>query len=116
MQSEGKCVDAIADNLRAGSKLAFCSFGRCAITLVVSQRKLPRLGLLDKHDPSKPLARLSTPLIWPDPCDADGYVLNVLYSCRAMVLRRTLLLHYTIANSITTLASRPLDRLLAAIE
>ncbi|MGY2736914.1 glycoside hydrolase family 130 protein [Sphingomonas sp. UYP23] len=72
--------------------------------------------LLDKHDPSKLLGRLSTPLIRPDPCDTDGYVPNVLYSCGAMVHQRTLLLPYAIADSFTTFASVPLDQLLAAME
>jgi predicted GH43/DUF377 family glycosyl hydrolase len=71
--------------------------------------------LLDKHDPSKLLARLAEPLIRPDPREHDGYVPNVLYSCGAMVHDRTLLLPYAIADSFTTFASAPLDRLLAAM-
>ncbi|MEP6840399.1 MAG: glycosidase, partial [Bradyrhizobium sp.] len=72
--------------------------------------------LLDKDDPSKLLARLTEPLIRPDPGEHDGYVPNVVYSCGAMVHQRTLLLPYAIADSFTTFASVPLDRLLAAME
>ncbi|MEO7916062.1 MAG: glycoside hydrolase family 130 protein [Dokdonella sp.] len=72
--------------------------------------------LLDKNDPSKLLARLAEPLMRPDPGDHDGYVPNVLYSCGAMVHQRTLLLPYAIADSFTTFAVAPLDRLLAAME
>ncbi|MEO9129689.1 MAG: glycoside hydrolase family 130 protein [Sphingomonas sp.] len=71
--------------------------------------------LLDKDDPSKLLARLTEPLLRPDPLDHDGYVPNVLYSCGGLVHRRTLLLPYAIADSFTTFASVPLDRLLAAM-
>jgi len=71
--------------------------------------------LLDKDDPSKLLGRLSEPLIRPDPGDHGGYVPNVLYSCGGLVHERTLLLPYAIADSFTTFASVPLDRLLAAM-
>jgi predicted GH43/DUF377 family glycosyl hydrolase len=72
--------------------------------------------LLEKRDPSRLLARLTTPLIRPDPREHHGYVPNVIYSCGAMVQGRTLLLPYAIADSFTTFASVPLDRLLAAME
>ncbi|WP_029625580.1 glycoside hydrolase family 130 protein [Sphingomonas sp. PAMC 26605] len=72
--------------------------------------------LLDKQDPSKLLARLSEPLIRPDPGDHDGYVPNVLYSCGAIVHQRMLLLPYAIADSFTTFASVSIDALLAAME
>ena len=72
--------------------------------------------LLDKNDPSKVLGRLSEPLIRPDPGDHSGYVPNVLYSCGAMVHERTLLLPYAIADSFTTFASVPLDRLVASMK
>lgn len=72
--------------------------------------------LLDKQDPSKVLGRLSVPLIRPDPEEHDGYVPNVLYSCGAMVHDRMLLLPYAIADSFTTFASVPIDKLLAAMK
>ncbi|MEZ0495755.1 glycoside hydrolase family 130 protein [Sphingomonas sp. IW22] len=72
--------------------------------------------LLDRDDPSKLLARLAEPLISPDPDNHDGYVPNVLYSCGGMVRSRTLLLPYAIADSFTTFATVPIDRLLAAME
>ncbi|OYY91881.1 MAG: glycosidase [Sphingomonas sp. 28-66-16] len=72
--------------------------------------------LLDKHDPTKLLGRLSEPLIRPDPAEHDGYVPNVLYSCGAIAIERMLLLPYAIADSFTTFATVPLDSLLAAME
>jgi hypothetical protein len=67
------------------------------------------------RESTKLLARMTDPLIRPNPNDHDGYVPNVLYSCGALVHQRTLLLPYAIADSFTTFASVPLDRLLAAM-
>jgi predicted GH43/DUF377 family glycosyl hydrolase len=71
--------------------------------------------LLDKHDPSKLLARMTYPLLRPRPEERDGYVPNVLYSCGAMVHGRTLLLPYALADSFTTFATVELEALLAAM-
>jgi predicted GH43/DUF377 family glycosyl hydrolase len=71
--------------------------------------------LLDRADPTRLLARLSTPLIWPDAGERSGYVPNVIYSCGAMVHGRTLLLPYAIADTLTTFATLPLSALLAAM-
>jgi len=40
--------------------------------------------LLDKHNPSKVLARSSEPLLQPEPAEREGYVPNVVYTCGAM--------------------------------
>jgi len=72
--------------------------------------------LLDRTDPSRLLRRLPRPLIRPDAGDRAGYVPNVTYSCGAMVHDRTLILPYAIADSVTTFATVPIDRLLAAME
>lgn len=69
--------------------------------------------LLDRHDPSKLLARMTHPLIHPGPDDRYGYVPNIAYTCGAMVHGRTLVLPYALADSFTTFATIPLDRLLA---
>lgn len=72
--------------------------------------------LLDKRDPSKLLARTPRPLIRPTLDERFGYVPNIAYSCGALVLGRTLILPYALADSITTFASMPLEQLLSAME
>ncbi len=71
--------------------------------------------LLDRDDPSKLLARAAVPLVAPGLDARDGYVPNVVYTCGAMVHNRTLILPYAVADSFTTFATIPLDRLLAAM-
>ncbi len=73
-------------------------------------------ALFDKQDPTKLLARTPQPLVRPDGEEREGYVPNVVYSCGAMVCGRTLLLPYALADSLTTFATAPLDRLLASME
>ncbi|MEP7350772.1 MAG: glycoside hydrolase family 130 protein [Sphingorhabdus sp.] len=68
--------------------------------------------LLDRNDPSKLLARTTYPLIRPSPKQRYGYVPNIAYTCGAMVHGRTLVLPYALADSFTTFATMPLDRLL----
>jgi predicted GH43/DUF377 family glycosyl hydrolase len=72
--------------------------------------------LLDRDNPSKLLARTRHPLIRPTPEDRDGYVPNVAYTCGAMVHGRLLILPFAVADSVTTFATVPLDRLLAEME
>jgi predicted GH43/DUF377 family glycosyl hydrolase len=69
--------------------------------------------LLDKHDPAKMLGRVTIPVLRPTPDERSDYVPNVIYSCGAMVHNRTLVLPYAVADSFTTFATMPLDRLLA---
>ncbi|MFA5964539.1 MAG: glycoside hydrolase family 130 protein [Sphingomonas sp.] len=71
--------------------------------------------LLDKRDPARVIARSTEPLLRPSSDTRDGYVPNVVYSCGAMVIGRTLLLPYGVADSFTAFASVPLDRLLATM-
>ena len=68
--------------------------------------------LLDKDDPSKLLARLSTPLIEPSEDTRDGYVPNVVYSCGAMLRGRTLLLPFGVADNFTAFSTVEVDALL----
>ena len=68
--------------------------------------------LLDRDDPSKVLGRTTSPLIRPSPEQRYGYVPNIAYTCGAMVNGRTLILPYALADSFTTFATVPLDRLL----
>ncbi|WP_256731233.1 glycoside hydrolase family 130 protein [Sphingomonas sp. dw_22] len=72
--------------------------------------------LLDKANPSKVIARSTRPLIRPSPATRDGYVPNVAYSCGAMVVERTLLLPYGVADSFTAFATMPLERLFGTME
>lgn len=73
-------------------------------------------ALLDKNDPTKLIARTPEPLVRPDGEEREGYVPNVVYSCGAMVCGRTLLLPYALADSLTTFATCPVDKLLASME
>ncbi|QNA86839.1 glycosidase [Sphingomonas sp. So64.6b] len=72
--------------------------------------------LLDKTDPTKVMARMTHPLLRCRAEERDGYVPNVIYSCGAILNRRTLLLPYAIADSFTTFARIEVDALLAAME
>ncbi|MEO6715883.1 MAG: glycoside hydrolase family 130 protein [Novosphingobium sp.] len=72
--------------------------------------------LLDREDPSRLLARTRHPLIRPTPEERYGYVPNIAYTCGAMVHDRTLLLPFAVADSVTSFATVPLDRLLAGME
>ena len=43
--------------------------------------------LLDLHDPTKIIGRLSKPLIEADEVDREGYVPNVVYTCGCMLMK-----------------------------
>ena len=72
--------------------------------------------LLDKRDPSKVIARSIEPLLRPDLAARDGYVPNVAYTCGAMVLGRTLLLPYGVADTFTAFATVSVDALLQSMQ
>lgn len=69
-------------------------------------------ALLDKENPQKVIGRLKTPLITPDKKESTGYVPNVIYTCGAMVVGRTLILPYAIADVVTTFATISIDELI----
>lgn len=56
-------------------------------------------ALLDKKDPRKVLARLSTPLLSPSNENREGYVPNVVYTCGAMKHGDWLFVPYGVADS-----------------
>jgi predicted GH43/DUF377 family glycosyl hydrolase len=67
--------------------------------------------LLDKADPSKVLARMSSPLVAPEDRSRDGYVPNVIYSCGGLIRDRTLLLPYGVADNFAAFATVDVDEL-----
>lgn len=71
--------------------------------------------LLDKRNPAKLLARSVAPLLRPSPQQRDGYVPNVLYSCGALAIGRTLLLPYGVADTAVAVAALPIDEVLASL-
>ena len=72
-------------------------------------------ALLDRHDPSRLLARTPTPLLEPDGNGRGGYVPNVVYSCGGMVRDRTLLLPYGIADNYAAMGTVDINELLRAM-
>lgn len=72
--------------------------------------------LLDKRDPSKVIARSTQPLLRPGPAARGGYVPNVAYSCGALVLGRTLLLPYGVADTYTAFATVSVDALVECMQ
>lgn len=71
--------------------------------------------LLDKHDPSKVLARSVTPLIRPEPHEREGYVPNVVYTCGAMRHGDIIVLPYAISDSYSNFATISINALLEAM-
>lgn len=67
--------------------------------------------LLDKDDPSRVIGRLEKPLIEPGKDESYGYVPNVVYTCGAMIIDRTLILPYAIGDVVTTFAVIEVDGL-----
>lgn len=72
--------------------------------------------LLDKTDPAKVLARTPKPLLTPRPEERGGYVPNVVYSCGSVVVDRTLLLPYAVADQHTAFASARVEAILESMQ
>lgn len=72
--------------------------------------------LLDRDDPTKVLGRSREPLITPNENEREGYVPNVVYSCGGLLHGRQLVIPYAMSDYATTLATLPLDEVLAAME
>jgi len=68
--------------------------------------------LLDLHDPSKIIGRLSKPLIEAGEGDREGYVPNVVYTCGCMLHENLLIMPYAVSDSATAFATIKLDELL----
>ncbi len=72
--------------------------------------------LLDRHDPSKVIARLHEPMIVPNELEREGYVPNVVYSCGAIIHRDHLVIPYAMSDYATTFATVNLAELLSAMK
>lgn len=67
--------------------------------------------LLDKSEPWRVIGRLREPLLKPSSEEPIEYVPNVVYTCGAMAIGRTLVLPYAIGDVITTFAIISIDEL-----
>jgi len=65
--------------------------------------------LLDKDEPWRVIGRMKSPLLQTTKEERFGYVPNVLYSCGAMAIGRTLVLPYAIGDVVTTFALISID-------
>jgi predicted GH43/DUF377 family glycosyl hydrolase len=72
--------------------------------------------LLDKEEPWHVVGRLREPLLSPSKKEQAVYVPNVIYTCGAMVIGRTLILPYAIGDAVTTFATVSVDELVAAMK
>ncbi len=73
-------------------------------------------ALLDKHDPSKVLARSAEPLVRPDPSEREGYVPNVVYTCGAMRHNGQIILPYAVSDTFSNFATIEIAALLKTME
>ena len=69
--------------------------------------------LLDRHDPSRVLSQLESPLLSPNDEERSGYVPNVVYSCGSLVHEGNLIIPYGISDAATGFAVVNLDQLLS---
>jgi predicted GH43/DUF377 family glycosyl hydrolase len=69
-------------------------------------------ALLDKHDPSKVLARSREPLVHPEPSEREGYVPNVVYTCGAMRHNDQIVLPYAICDTFSNFSTIKISDLL----
>ena len=72
-------------------------------------------ALLDKHDPSRVLARSSEPLLRPEPSEREGYVPNVVYTCGAMTHNDQLILPYAVSDTYSNFATIQISALLQSM-
>jgi predicted GH43/DUF377 family glycosyl hydrolase len=72
-------------------------------------------ALLDKHDPSRVLARSREPLLRPEPSEREGYVPNVVYTCGALAHRDQIILPYAVSDTSSHFATMKVSTLLQAM-
>lgn len=73
-------------------------------------------ALLDKKDPSRILARSTTPFLTPVDETREGYVPNVVYTCGMLRVGERLLIPYGVADSAVRFISVRIADLLATLE
>lgn len=73
-------------------------------------------ALLDKHDPTKVIARSRVPLVHPEPSQREGYVPNVVYTCGAIRHGSRIVLPYAVSDTFSNFATSKIDALLEAME
>jgi predicted GH43/DUF377 family glycosyl hydrolase len=71
--------------------------------------------LLDRHIPSRVLARSERPILSPKDSDREGYVPNVVYTCGAMRVGETLFMPYGISDSAIGFATVRIADLIASL-
>ena len=71
--------------------------------------------LLDKHDPSRVLARVREPLVRPEPTEREGYVPNVVYTCGALRHGDRIILPYAVSDTFSSFATINIAALLEAL-
>ncbi|TDU63077.1 putative GH43/DUF377 family glycosyl hydrolase [Prosthecobacter fusiformis] len=72
-------------------------------------------ALLDLHDPTRVIGRLSAPLLSPEGHEREGYVPNVVYSCGSLIHGKQLFLPYAMSDKASAIASIPVETILAAL-
>jgi predicted GH43/DUF377 family glycosyl hydrolase len=72
--------------------------------------------LLDKHDPSKVIARSCEPLVRPEPSEREGYVPNVVYTCGAIRHAELIVLPYAVSDTFSNFATIEIAALIRAME
>jgi predicted GH43/DUF377 family glycosyl hydrolase len=73
-------------------------------------------ALLDKHDPSRVLARSREPLLRPEPSEREGYVPNVVYTCGAMRHNDQIILPYAVSDTFSNFATIKIAALMRAMK
>lgn len=73
-------------------------------------------ALLDKHDPSKVLARSREPLLRPEPSEREGYVPNVVYTCGGMRHNNQIILPYAVSDTFSNFATIEISELINAMK
>ena len=71
--------------------------------------------LLDLHDPTQVIGRLTQPLLAPEGNEREGYVPNVVYSCGSLLHGRELILPYAMSDKASAIVSLSVDDLLTAL-
>ena len=71
--------------------------------------------LLDKHDPSRVLARAREPLVRPEPTEREGYVPNVVYTCGALRHGDRIILPYAVSDTFSNFATINIAALLEVL-